>query len=301
MRVSYNWWLISDKLCLLTKIIPMTPCPSYDRTFEAWYLMLRKYGAWWSLVWAAAFSQGVSAGPAETVTLFSGEHKSMEWMLTDHAGASGIRGGKACESCHIAGFRLPKERISLEVSVEPASDGVAMTFIWPGPTTATLGVMMDAGGARAFQMAGCWVACHDDVRGMSPDADQTKYLGQTRSKMTRNGGGSGLKPGTDIADMRAASNLIEFLKVELKADLPPVLSRGSILEQEHLAVVEDAEVSVTREGENWRVSLTLTPASGETAVGLAVLQAADGADQPSHYMSLGGVLKTGKSGTTLEF
>jgi hypothetical protein len=265
--------------------------------------ILRDHGsrrAWWLII-VVILSQGASAEPVGKIMLFSGEHKSMEWMLTDHEGASGTRGGKTCASCHIAGFRLPRERISVDVSIEPVADGVAMTLVWPGPETTTLGIMMDAGGARAFQRAGCWVGCHDDVRGMSADGDQAKYLGQTRARMTRTGGGSELKADADLASMRAESNLIEFLKVDLKAGAPAVLSRGAILDKEYLAVVEDAQVSAAREGDNWRVKLTLTPARSDTVVGFAVLQNAGGKDGPLHYMSLPGTLKSDKSGATLGF
>ena len=62
--------------------------------------------------------------------------------------------------------------------------------------------MIDDGKVKEFTRAGCWASCHDDAIGMPSAAagsDLTKYLGVSRAKLSRTGGGTNLKPEAELA------------------------------------------------------------------------------------------------------
>ncbi len=214
----------------------------------------------------------------------------MEWLLTDHDGSKKLRTGNSCDSCHgNDGKNLAQSpAVILNVSISRSKDDTVFKLTWPGPRAATLAAMTDAGSSKAFQRAGCWAACHDDVKGMSDGGMLAKYLGQTRSKMTIAGGGDALKPSADIATMRAESNFINIWEVSLVDAVVNYGKTGTILEA---ITLQDLPIPASAHWKDgiWDVTVTLDhPLQERTTINFGLLQDVNGVR--THYFSLPFVL-----------
>lgn len=235
-----------------------------------------------------------SGVPASNLVLTYPGQASWEWVLTktDHEGAEKFRGGKDCRSCHgdeamaeggaevAAGGPLEPAPIagkpgSLPVKVQVAHDGARLYFRLQWKETGVTGNTMDpkfAAHASIFladisykeaARAGCWAACHDDVHGMASagSGGQEKYIGATRAKLSRQGGGSGLKPAGDIAALLTAGSYFEYLTAGLNPGQPAVAQNGYILDERHEASPVTATADATFAGGEWTVVLSRPLAS----------------------------------------
>jgi len=222
---------------------------------------------------------------AENIPLFQAKPHSMEWLLTDHEGASKFRRGKSCQSCH----GEDEESMSaspirnLDITLEKVDDTLKLTYAFVGPSHIILSAMFDAGAAKAFQRGGCWAACHNDIIGMPENKKHGKYLGQTRAKMAKQGGGDVLKALKTIDAMRSSNNFVKIWSIELNDDQVVNEFNGSILEDKSQQKVE-LPANVDRSGENWRVTVTYDLPADGTAVGFALLQKSEA--ETAHYVSL---------------
>jgi cytochrome c-type protein NapC len=139
--------------------------------------------------------------PARKIIVFYPGVASLEWVLNtaDHSGATGIRKGESCVSCHegegnemgrkiVSGEKAepnpPKGKApGIPVMVQAAHDGanLYLRFQWqpaaadsaakPDPRNrAKVAVMIDDGKVEYAGLGGCWSSCHDDIQGM-PDAN----------------------------------------------------------------------------------------------------------------------------------
>jgi hypothetical protein len=102
----------------------------------------------------------------------------------------------------------------------------------PGAAT-MVSVMFSAGKSAEITRAGCFAACHDDSAGMASNKGEarTMYLGATRTKLTRQGGGDALKPAADLAKLRADGYFMEFWQAQLNPGQPAKALDGIIFDK----------------------------------------------------------------------
>lgn len=223
------------------------------------------------------------------IVVFYPGQSSWEWLLTesDHSGAPKFRGGKTCVDCHegeqkkigdliASGKKLEPNPIpgkpgALTVNVKAAHDGEKMYFRleWAGGPTSgekmdkefeeKATVMIDDGQVKEMTRGGCWGACHDDAIGM-PSApagkEITKYIPESRSKLSRQGGGDSIKPQADLDAMLSSGKFLEFWQARLNKDKPAVGVEGYILGDRHKSDAPAVTAEGGYEGDKWVVVLS---------------------------------------------
>lgn len=225
--------------------------------------------------------------PAKDITLAYAGQASWEWVLTknDHEGAEKFRGGKDCKECHDAesiakdgakaakGGKLEPAPIAgkpghLPVKVQVAHDGSKVYFRLQWKETgsnakqsefaAHASVMLSDASVKEAVRAGCWAGCHDDVEGMASAgaAPQEKYLGASRAKLGRTGGGANLKPQAEIDKLLAGGTFLEYWTAALNPGKPAVASNGYILDKAHPAAKPSVAAEATFAGGEWTVVLS---------------------------------------------
>jgi hypothetical protein len=266
--------------------------------------------------------------PEREVMLFYPGQASWEWVMTqaDHSGATKFRGGKNCRGCHegeqadigaaimAGGHKLEAHPLagkpgSLRLFVRTARDAdrLYFQFRWkPGParnpakgdTAARVTVMLDDGGIKESARAGCWASCHDDSMGMAsaaPGSKTTKYLGASRPKLSRQGGGTVVKPEAEIKALLAQGAYLEYWQAKLNPGKPATASGGYILADRAKATAPAVTAEAQFTGGEWHVTLSrpLKPggpgqkplvAGKPYAVGFAVHD--DFAEHRHHFVSL---------------
>lgn len=225
--------------------------------------------------------------PAADVTVFYPGQASWEWVMTekDHSGAPKFREGKNCKSCHqgeqkdmgakiVKGEKLepapPKGKAgSLLLKVQTAHDAdrfyVRVRFT-PGSGSSgadakvadRVTVMLDDGSVKEAPRAGCWGSCHDDAQGMASGADgsRSKYLGASRVKLARSGGGDNTKPAADLSALLAQGVFLEYLQARITAGQPATAASGYILDSRHEDAAAVAAAEATFANGEWTVVLS---------------------------------------------
>jgi cytochrome c-type protein NapC len=202
----------------------------------------------------AAAEPDWSKVPAHEVVLFQPGEYSFEWALTekDHSGGPKIRKGKRCSRCHeeeeadVAADPGEGRSPTLTAKVQLAHDDESL-FVrveWPATEPrapkqdpdfeAKVTLLVDDGSVKPFSVSGCWATCHDDMTGMpsaAPGSELTKYLGASRAKLGRSGGGPDPKPAADLERMLAAGEFLEFWQAALPRGGPAVARDGIVLEK----------------------------------------------------------------------
>ncbi len=225
---------------------------------------------------------------AKEIDLFYPGQASWEWAVTQesHVGAAMIRQGQTCRACHsgqeqliganiIGGGKLEPHAIkdmpgTIKVQVKTARDDnhLYIRLSWPASgdkstTAQTTGfqskvsIFFDDGKVRDAARAGCWAACHSDNSGMSnavPTSMLTKYLPQSRSKMTRTGGGESYKSEKDLSKLLKDGIFQEYWLAELNADKPAVVSDGYILDKRHNNKLPMVSATAQIENNQWIVT-----------------------------------------------
>jgi hypothetical protein len=172
--------------------------------------------------------------------------------------------------------------------------------------------MFDDQTVPSFARGGCWATCHADLEGMPydmPDVDLTKYLARSRTKVTREGGGTNLKPSGELADMLEAGMFLDYDQALIGEGAGAVDAAGGyVLAERHES--DDAAVSAEADltDGTWTVVLS-RPLGGAGAgdkalepdktyiVGFAVH---DGwAEGRHHYVSLESTLTLGEGDADL--
>jgi cytochrome c-type protein NapC len=243
-----------------------------------------------------------SAAPTRDVPVFHPGQASWEWALTekDHSGAPKFRGGKNCRGCHDGEQADMGKRIASGEKLEPhpvagstgsntlkvaAARDDARLYLrlrWKPAASeaapmdpavaARVTVMFDDGQIKEATRAGCWASCHDDAMGMASapaGAEITKYLGASRAKMGRSGGGAAAKPAADIDALLAQGTFLEYWQAQLNPGKPAVPVNGWVLDKRHQQ--QPATIGAEAEFANgeWTVVLSraLAPAgSGQKAL-----------------------------------
>lgn len=216
--------------------------------------------------------------PEREIVLFYPGQASWEWALTerDHSGAPRFREGRNCRTCHegeereigaaiVAGNALEPSPIagkpgSLSLRIRSAHDGERLHFRlqWKAgdyPATrldpevaARVTVMIDDGTVREAPRAGCWASCHDDGKGMASAAADSmvqKYLGASRSRLTRQGGGDSVRSDAELQALLAQGSVLEYWQAQLNPGQPPRTRHAYVLDRRHAypdnAVAAEAE------------------------------------------------------------
>jgi cytochrome c-type protein NapC len=273
----------------------------------------------------AAFAAGPASAepdwakaPAREIVLFQPGQTSFEWAMTekDHSGGPKMRKGKRCSACHkgeeedIGADPGEGRSATLTAKVQLARDDERLyaRVEWPatepkGPKQdpdfeAKVTLLLDDGSVKPFSVSGCWAACHDDLHGMPSAAEGselTKYLGASRAKLGRSGGGPDPKPQPDLDRMLAAGEFVEFWQAALDRSKPAVARDGIVLEKWRRSEEPAVAASATLANGKWVAVLSrkLRPGSpthkdvvaGKTyTVGFAIHEGFG--DELSHYVSL---------------
>jgi cytochrome c-type protein NapC len=269
-----------------------------------------------------------SKAKEKEIVLFYPGQASWEWVMTqaDHSGATKFRGGKNCRGCHdgeqadigaeilAGGHKLEAHppagkpgALHLFVRTAHDADRLYFQFRWkPGPaknpargdTAARVTVMLDDGGIKESARAGCWASCHDDAMEMAsaaPGSKITTYLGGSRAKLTRQGGGAQHKPDADLKALLAQGAFLEYWQARLNPGKPATAVGGYILADRAKAAAPGVTADANFAGGQWIVTLSrpLKPAgAGQKAlvagkpysVGFAVHD--DYAEHRHHHVSL---------------
>jgi cytochrome c-type protein NapC len=201
------------------------------------------------------------------ITVFYPGQSSWEWVLTqsDHSGARDIRKGETCRHCHegeeqdigatiASGKKLEPDpgsvtRSSIPVTVQVAhdADSLYVRLQWPdaappAPAAAEsdhesmVTMMLGDGQVVEFTRGGCWGACHDDLVGMpsaQPGEDLTKYLIESRTRVTRQGGGTSYKTEDQLQGLLDSGTYLEYWQARLNPGADPTPYDGYILEKRH--------------------------------------------------------------------
>jgi cytochrome c-type protein NapC len=228
------------------------------------------------------------------VVLFHPGQASWEWVMTaaDHSGATKFRAGKNCRGCHegeqadmgreiAAGGHKVEARptgrpASARLYVRTVHDATRlyMQLRWkPAPATHTakgvdaarITVMLDDGGLKESARAGCWASCHDDAVGMASapaGGEITKYLGGSRLKLTRQGGGTALRPAGELQGLMASDAYLEYWQARLNPGKPAEALHGTILDHRAKDTGSGLEAQAEFVGGEWRVTLSRPLAAG---------------------------------------
>jgi cytochrome c-type protein NapC len=253
-----------------------------------------------------------STVPAREVTLFYPGQSSMEWVLNgrDHGGARAFtKAGDRCFDCHeeelaeigpklVSGedtelepTPIPGKRGVVPVKVQAAHDGekLHLRFQWPDTAHSPapfvdggkmdpdnpvkLAILLATDDVEYADRAGCWGACHHDLRTMphAPDdsagsalaerlalADGvTKYLTESRTKIevkgrdgAPRGGWDKLKPAGDVDAELAAGHYMDLVRWLGGSDK---LENGHVLEQRVMSGGEGATASGALADGTWTV------------------------------------------------
>lgn len=226
--------------------------------------------------------------PVEVMLFYPGQG-SWEWVMTakDHGGATKFREGKNCKSCHegeqtdmgrliVGGEKLEPKPIkgkpgAVKMQVSTAHDGqrLYLRLQWRAAApsgvrmnpdyAARVAVMITDGQVKEAARAGCWASCHDDASGMASAAPGTKigkYLGNSRSRLGRSGGGENFKPAAAIAQLLAKGAFVEYWQAKLNPGRPAQAVSGWILDRRHQHPKPAITANATFQGGLWTVELS---------------------------------------------
>lgn len=229
-----------------------------------------------------------SGVPASDITLFYPGQASWEWVLTqaDHGGAPKIRAGKSCRTCHdaeeadigdliVSGEKLEPapiagKRGSIPVKVKAAHDDARLylQLQWtaqdlPGAPmdaehAARVTVMFDDGKIAEAARGGCWAMCHDDLTGMASNdgSELQKYLGSSRTGLTRQGGGRNYKPDAELATLLANGDFLEYWQAQLNPGAPAKAVSGYVLKDREVQTPSQVSAEANFAGGVWTVELS---------------------------------------------
>jgi cytochrome c-type protein NapC len=216
--------------------------------------------------------------PSHEILIFHTGQASYEWTLTerDHSGGPKIREGKDCLECHQGEEKKIGELIASGEKLEPTPDEVstpwspvevqlavdaerfALRLRWPAKAShSDIAFMFDDGSLNAFTLTGCWATCHADLIGMAHDEgdELTKYLTRSRTKVTREGGGTRYESAANLEKLVSEGTFLEYWRAKVGGD--GVEAReGWILEKRHESAASALAAQGGREGDMWSVVLS---------------------------------------------
>ncbi len=254
-----------------------------------------------------------SRAPSTEITVFYPGQASMEWVLNgrDHGGARPLKSGDRCFDCHgeetadigqkIVSGELEKiesqpvsaKRGSIPVSVQATHDNdyLYMRFLWDDTPHVPLPFVesgkMDAANPSKLAMmlatddiefageSGCWITCHNDMKGMpdAPPADVlagnahaeklnwatgvTKYIPESRTEIEIKGRGDKPRGGWDKlkedAEVQAEMDAGHYLDIVRYKIGEGITENGHVLASRNMAGGEGAEFSGGLNSGKWSV------------------------------------------------
>ncbi|QOC21795.1 NapC/NirT family cytochrome c [Wenzhouxiangella sp. AB-CW3] len=249
-----------------------------------------------------------SGVPEREVTVFFPGQASMEWTLVGrmHGGARAFRFGDTCESCHgretdemgekiVTGetaeeHPIPGKRGSMPVAVQAAhdSENLYLRFEWPmtdhvpvdfvdggkmdPDNPIKVAVMLSTDKPEYAAQAGCWAACHHDLRDMPAHPDDpeasglpldfsrgvTKYLKESRTEVEEAGRRGATLGGWDklededvLADLLASGQFMDLMRINADGST----EHGHVLEERIMTGGAGFEASVSSSGGYWQVDM----------------------------------------------
>lgn len=224
------------------------------------------------------------------VPVFHTGQASWEWMLTQkvHSGAKKFKKDKNCKDCHeeeepdigeliASGEKVEPDPIdgnagSVVINVKFAKDAsnLYLRMAWAAPPAdsgdkmdpdfeSKIAVMLGESNVKEAPKAGCWGTCHTDVDSMANAKGKDglkKYLGKSRAKMGRKGGGTNYKTDAELDALMSESYFLEYWQAKLNPGSPASPVDGYILKER----VENDPAITTADAEfsdgNWSVVLT---------------------------------------------
>ncbi len=225
----------------------------------------------------------------ETIELFSPGQAGWEWVLTgsSHSAAKSVKKGTNCKECHDgeqkkmgaligSGKKVEPDPVTgnsgyipLEVKFAHDNQRLYVQLKWKETAQksnedpdyrAKVALMISDGTVKATRIAGCWSACHLDMKTM-PNAvsgqDMSKYLFASRSKITRTGGSDNLKAESKIAELHDSGYFLELWRAKMNPGKPAMAVDGYVLD----AMYENEKTSDIKARSNfsngqWTVELS---------------------------------------------
>ncbi len=263
----------------------------------------------------ASIDSGINwdKAPATEIGIFYPGQASMEWVLhgRDHGGARPLKAGDRCFDCHaeevadigqkIVSGELEKlesqpvsaKRGSIAVSVQATHDNdyLYMRFIWDDTPHVPLPFVetgkMDAANPSKLAMmlatddiefageSGCWITCHNDMKGMpdAPPADVlagnthasslnwatgvTKYIPESRTEIEikgrddkPRGGWDKLKPSDELNSEMDAGHFLDIVRYKIGEG---ITENGHVLASRSMEDGNGVEFSGGLDGGKWSV------------------------------------------------
>ena len=243
------------------------------------------------------FLLGLTPGytQAETVQLFQPGKSSFEWLLSDHEGGKSIRKGMSCQQCHDATDKeLFKSSLPVEVTFSQTDTHHQIRLAWLSRgNKADVSLMLDNDTVTTFQKTGCWASCHGDMTGMEKDMGLPKYLGASRNKLTRSGGGRDYKADAELTALMAKGDYVELWHAKLTGSDVAGLDQQSLLKEPQAVETQNISVGSSQEAGKQQVTFSF-PKDGPIAgkklaadsrltMGIAIHQESSGYQ---HWVSL---------------
>lgn len=234
------------------------------------------------------------------VLMFQPGQSAWEWLVVParHDGARRMREGRDCLYCHEgeerviaaaigSGQRLEPDPmpgmphiVELDVRIARVADTLHLRLSWPAtvaeqragpaavPTRVT--VMFGSDAIPATAIAGCWISCHTDLPAMAdaqPGTKLTKYLPNSRVRMTATGGGD-TRGAAELAAEREQGRILDYLQVELDGGKVLRAFDGYILDARREYDETGVGAQARIEGGRWTVEISrpLAPAGGRIAL-----------------------------------
>jgi cytochrome c-type protein NapC len=224
-----------------------------------------------------------------TLSLFQPGQSAWEWLLmpANHsAGARRMRDGSSCRSCHEGEERTIGDRVAAGAVLEPSpmpgmpgsfdahlqirrDDAVLqLRLSWPSLAEgeaagvaefpARVTVMLGSEALPLAAVAGCWASCHVDSPGMPEEHPQqlTKYLPNSRGRMTATGGGTNVRSDEELAEELAQGRFLEYWQVALDDEGVAERLDGYFLEARRSNEEPRFSATARREGRLWIVEMT---------------------------------------------
>ena len=247
-----------------------------------------------TLASAPAFAVDWAGVPGKDIVLLYPGQSSYEWVLTpsDHSGGFKVREGKNCHECHVgeektmgdllvsgkkneptpiagkpgsvpANVKLAYDDKNLYVHIEFNEGTQPDAKMDPNFATKVTFMLADATGQEAVRF-GCWATCHDDAarNASAGTSDRTKYLGKTRAKLSRQGGGDELKSADDLAKLKAGGYSLEYWQARLNPGAKAVAEAGTIFDKREELKSPAVTADATFANGVWSVTLTRPLAAG---------------------------------------
>lgn len=235
------------------------------------------------------------ASKQRQVLMFQPGQSAWEWIVVParHDGARRLREGRTCLYCHEgeeraigaaigSGQRLEPHPmpgmphvLDLDFTATRDGDNLRLRLSWPAVRAGSRSQLTVSFGSDAIPttaIAGCWMSCHSDLPTM-PDAlagpGMTKYLPNSRARMTATGGGRESKSAAELAAELGQGRFLDYVQARLGDGAVERVVDGYILDARHEHAESVSAATARIEDGHWIVEITRPLAqSGEGRLSL---------------------------------